>query len=377
MGFTPENKKRYLYHKYFFVLTTEDFKKFPSTRYQGSKRKILPWIYSNLKELRFNTVLDGCGGTGSVSYLFKKMNKSVTYNDNLKFNYIIGKALIENQSVRLTDEDVCNLVRFNGDGPSLISRLFKDIYYLDQENYWLDNMGYSILNMNHYTGQILDYKKSIAYYALFQASLAKRPFNLFHRKNLNLRTADVKRKFGNKATWEKDFQESFKGFVSELNSLVFDSGRPCVSLNQSIFDIEKTDYDLVYLDIPYVNKGGSNETSNYLKCYHFLEGLVNYEEWENMIDHNSSNMRILGSQKDEFFNKDSIYESIENLIYKFRQSKIVFSYKKGGIPSIDFIVKVMKKYKRNVYTRSRFYSYALSKSKSANVDSKEVLIIEC
>ena len=32
-------------------------KKFPMTRYQGSKGKMLSWLYENLKELEFNSVL--------------------------------------------------------------------------------------------------------------------------------------------------------------------------------------------------------------------------------------------------------------------------------------------------------------------------------
>lgn len=36
----------------------------PSTRYQGSKRKILPWIYDCIKDVGFNTVLDAFGGSG-------------------------------------------------------------------------------------------------------------------------------------------------------------------------------------------------------------------------------------------------------------------------------------------------------------------------
>ena len=358
------------------ILNSEDFKKFPTTRYQGSKRKILPWIYENLKGLNFDTVLDGCGGSGSVSYLFKKMNKSVTYNDNLKFNHIVGQALIENHNVKLTEEDIANLINFNtADTPDLISRLFKNIYYLENENRWLDNMGFRILNMNHYTGKTLRYKKAIAYYALFQASLAKRPFNLFHRNNLNIRTANVKRTFGNKNTWEKDFEESFKNFVKEANSIVFNSKLPCTSINQSVFKIEDVNYDLVYLDIPYINKGGKNETSNYLKCYHFLEGLVNYDQWEDMIDYETSNLRLLNSQTDKDFNKESIYESIDLLFKKFKKSKIVFSYKKGGVPSIEYIVKTMKKYKKKVYTRSQPYSYALNRQNTDLQKNREVLII--
>ena len=79
---------------------------FPSTRYQGSKYKIVDWIWENIKPLAFNTVLDAFGGTGSVSYMLKSKGKSVTYNDILKFNHIIGKALIENNNIKLTDTDV-------------------------------------------------------------------------------------------------------------------------------------------------------------------------------------------------------------------------------------------------------------------------------
>ncbi|MBA3283722.1 MAG: DNA adenine methylase [Nitrosopumilus sp.] len=352
-----------------------DLSEYPTTRYQGSKRKILPWLYENLKDLKFNTVLDGCGGSASVSYLFKKMNKSVTYNDNLKFNHIIGKALIENQTVIFTDEDIFNLLNSGLNAPNIISRIFNNVYYLEHENQWLDDMGFGILNMNHYTGQVLDYKKSIAYYALFQACLTKRPFNLFHRNNLNLRTADVKRNFGNKTTWEKDFAETFKMFVTEANAKIFNSERVCRSINESIFDIENVNYDLVYLDLPYINKEGTNETSNYLKCYHFLEGLVNYNRWENMIDHQTPNLRLIDSQADKSFNKESIYESFDTLINKFKRSKIVISYKKGGMPSIEYIVKVMKKYKKNVYTRSQHYTYALNKQNGNAKKNKEVLII--
>ena len=72
---------------------------FPPTRYQGSKHKIIDWIEYCTKNLEFETVLDAFGGTGSVSYLFKKQGKQISYNDYLHFNTIIGQALIENNDV--------------------------------------------------------------------------------------------------------------------------------------------------------------------------------------------------------------------------------------------------------------------------------------
>jgi adenine-specific DNA-methyltransferase len=356
-------------------MDTIDLKQFPTTRYQGSKRKILPWIFENLRDLEFDTVLDACGGSGSVSYLFKKMNKTVTYNDNLKFNHLIGKAIIENNNILFTNEDLRNLYNTCQNSQDVIQRLFQGVYYLDNENKWLDNISQGIFNMNHYTGYTLSLKKSLAFYALFQASLTKRPFNLFHRKNLDVRTKDVVRNFGNKATWEKDFSTTFESFITEANSLVFDSGRSCQAINESIFDMTNVDYDLVYIDPPYINKHVTNETANYLKCYHFLEGIANYHNWEQMIDFNSRNYRFKDSLLSSHFHKANIYQSFDILFEKFKQSIIVVSYKNGGIPSVETLVKKLKRHKKSVYMRSQHYIYALNKQNGNSERNREVLII--
>lgn len=365
-------------YQFIDVISKEpDFKNFPSTRYQGSKRKILPWIYEAIKDLHFNTALDVCGGSASVSYLLKKMGKSVTYNDKLHFNYLIGKAIIENSQYKLTNKDISELKVVNAevDYKNLIEMTFKSVYYLNKENKWLDIVTNNIVNMNHYDAQELQYKKALSYYALFQSSLIKRPFNLFHRKNLNIRTANVERHFGNKTTWEKSFDDHFLKFASEANDLVFNSGKECFALNQSIFDIDPYGYDLVYIDIPYLRKDGSNESSDYLKCYHFLEGLSMYNEWQNLIDFDSINLRLKNIREQNDFKKNSIHKSIEEILMKFNRSKIVFSYKKGGVPSIQTIVKLMKKVKKNVYTVSLHYKYALNHQNGDAKKNREVLII--
>ena len=190
----------------------------PTTRYQGSKRKIADWIYSSVKKVKFNTVLDVFGGTGVISYLFKKMNKNITYNDYLDFNYKIGLSIIENKSVRFSRHDVENLfINSNQiESPGFIDAVFKGIYYPTKENIWLDSIVTNLYSFNSYDEEILKYKKAIAFNALFQSCLCKRPFNLFHRKNLNLRRKRVGRSFGNKITWEKPFDELFKNLLRKL-----------------------------------------------------------------------------------------------------------------------------------------------------------------
>lgn len=112
----------------------------PSTRYQGSKYKILDWIDYYTKNLDFSSVLDAFGGTGCVGYMFKKMGKRVFYNDSLKFNHYIGIALVENKHVILNSEDVEYILKkhLHIQYPSFIFDTFKDIYFTDEENQWLD-----------------------------------------------------------------------------------------------------------------------------------------------------------------------------------------------------------------------------------------------
>lgn len=360
------------------MLKTEqniDIKTFPTTRYQGSKRKVLAWLYENFKEIEFETVLDAFGGSGSVSYLLKKMNKEVTFNDFLKFNYIIGKSIIENDDTILTENDIKYLLEIKSSEINLIQKEFSSYYYLDEENQWLDNVVNNINHMNHYTGNELEYKKSLAFNSLFQSCMVKRPYNLFHRKNLYIRTANVKRGFGNKKTWDLSFVEHFIKFSHEINSTIAKTNKRCSATNIDIFCYPETKFDLVYLDPPYVAIDGDNETSNYLKCYHFLEGIATYDSWSNIMDFSTKNKRIKDSYLPNHFKSSLIKAKIEELFFKFRNSKIVFSYKAGGKPSIDEIIEMLKKHKRHVYTKSIPYSYALNKQNGNAALNREVLII--
>ena len=357
-------------------MNLESIKTIPTTRYQGSKRKILPWIYDCLKDVEFNTVLDAFGGSGMVSCLFKHMGKRVTFNDLFRFNYLIGQSIVENNKVLLTDSDVEYLLNSHPLSNSFITNTFQNIYFLDDENRWLDMVISNIESLSElYSDSKLRYKKAIAYNALFQSCLAKRPYNLFHRKNLEMRTRDVERSFGNKATWDRPFQDHFRAFVKEINQGVFGSNTKCRVICQDVFDIKPNRYDLVYLDPPYLKKGDSNESSNYLKCYHFLEGIANYSEWGNLIDKDSTNKRIKKEYAPNYFNLTDAQKTFEQLIKKFRKSIIVLSYRYGGSPTIDELSKMMLKYKENLKVYDRHYKYALNKQNGNAELNREYLLI--
>src|SRR3990172_506972 len=113
---------------------------FPRTRYQGSKAKLVDWIYEQVRELDFHTCLDAFGGTGAVAYRLKQAGKQVNYNDLLRFNYYFGRALIENNKMRISHEEIDWLLTRHDDVTysNFVQDNFKDIYFTDLENAWID-----------------------------------------------------------------------------------------------------------------------------------------------------------------------------------------------------------------------------------------------
>lgn len=350
-------------HKYQLPLMEEGVSELiPSTRYQGSKAKLVNWIWECTKHLDFDSVLDIFGGTGVVGYMYKRKGKVVCYNDYLRSNYLVGLSLIDNNSTRLTNGDIQRILEPD---PSrnykrFISETFQGIYYTDEENQWLDMIAQNISCLEN------PYKRALAYNALFQACLVKRPFNLFHRKNLYLRFAEVSRSFGNKTTWDKPFPEHFCNFLFEVNGLVFDNSRENSALNSDASEVEGN-FNLVYIDPPYTSEAGV--TVDYLQFYHFLEGLSLYDEWGKYISYRTKH-RCFRQKENPWNNPKLIRQAFKELFERFAGSILVISYREDGIPSILEIVEYLEGLDKKVTVQSLSYKYVLS-----NTHSAEVLII--
>ncbi|MHC4065116.1 MAG: DNA adenine methylase [Planctomycetota bacterium] len=337
---------------------------FPPTRYQGSKRKLLDWIWENVRDLRFCTVLDAFGGTGAVAHLFKQHGKQVTYNDVLKFNYLIGTALIENRRRRLTETDMERIITPDpsAEYDDFIARTFADIYFTDEENHWLDMVVQNIAGLRH------RHRRAVACCALFQSCLAKRPYNLFHRKNLYMRTADVARSFGNKATWDRSFAEHFRHHARQTNDAIFDSGQPCRALNLDAAEVPGH-FDLVYIDPPYVS--ARNVGVDYHGFYHFLEGLTDYRRWPKRIDYESKHRR-LKPVANPWTNAGTNAEAFRDLFHRYADSILVVSYRSDGCPDVDRLRELLSEVKSTVGVAAlERYQYALSRNRS----SREVVLV--
>ena len=115
----------------------ELIKQFPKTRYYGSKRKLLSWLYSKFSRIDFDTTLDLFGGTASVSQLFRSMHKTVTYHDALSFNSDIAATVLSDR-VALTRNELTEHIGQTIPTQGLIARNFEGIFFKAEENRWLD-----------------------------------------------------------------------------------------------------------------------------------------------------------------------------------------------------------------------------------------------
>lgn len=340
----------------------------PATRYYGSKRRLVTKIWDVLQEnhVGFESMLDLFGGTGIVSYYMSQKGKHVIYNDILSFNCQIAMALLCSNKGVFTKQDALSLLERIPDRQyeSFIADYFHDVYYTDEENQQIDTI---IQNIQYLELE----KRASAYYVLFQSCMIKRPFNIFHRKNLNLRTNYTRANFGNKVTWEQSFRNLFIKFTEELNLFQFDIMPDVEILNTSALSCEMH-ADLVYIDTPYFSRKNSGAIT-YHNRYHFLEGLMHYHDIPNHIDPNKVNKEITIGRNLEFENRGNYLVELDRLLNYHQNSIIAISYTTEGYPSIDEIGNVVRRYKNNVIVCPLGrHSFALNRH---NADREEVLIL--
>lgn len=350
-----------------FLEKTKPWEGMPSTRYQGSKKKLLPHLSSIFESLNFTTCLDAFGGTGSVTFLLKQLGKQVTFNDIMPCNSIMARALFSDESLKLTPLELKELFLKNPKVKykSIVQELYNGIYFTDEENEQIDIYCQNVMLMKDAV------KRSEAYYVLFQSLISKRPYNLFHRANLHMRTKDIERSFGNKVTWDKPIIDHCLKFLKEVESCRNKKSLHKVKFeNTSAFSI-KGDYDLVYIDTPYAKSEGTQE-SNYFNFYHFLDALLSYEKIRISIQTNIKHKPFYEVNKSWYPTKN-IDEAFQELFKKFKKSILVISYRNDGFPSTQRMKEILEQTHKSVQIVDiAEYKYALS---TQDKKTKEIAII--
>jgi DNA adenine methylase len=337
---------------------TNQFQYFPGTRYMGSKNKIIGDLWNHLSKIEFESVFDCFAGSNVVGYFLKSQGKKVITNDFMAFSHITSKAIIENSRHQLNSVDLKLLLKKNSNN-GFIQSTYKDIFFSDTENEFLDRVRQNISELDN------EYKVALSLSALVRACIKKRARGIF--------TFVGERYNDGRADMKKTIEEHFIESIDIFNQAVFDNGKKNESYNLRSEDIS-VKADLVYFDPPYFT---TNSDNDYVRRYHFVEGLV--RNWQGIRIQEHSVVKKFESYKSPFSKKDTAYSAFETLFKKNQSSIIAISYSSNSLPSKNELIQMLSKYKSNVEVHEidHTYSFGNQNHKVGNKNNrvKEYLFI--
>lgn len=314
------------------------YSKYPSTRYMGSKNKLLKHIWDVACVFEFDSVLDLFSGSGAVSYMFKANGKKVISNDYMTFTSEFTKATIENNKHKLSDKDLKMLLNSEVETDQFVEDTFRGLYFSDEDNSFIDMLRVNIPKLKN------KYKVSLAKSAIARACMKKRPRGIFAytgfkyddgRKDLTL-----------------TLEEHFLKAVNELNECVFDNGQNNVSRNMDSL-MCKSRADLVYLDPPYYSTRSDNE---YVRRYHFVEGIA--RDWKDVEMQWQTKTKKFKSYPSAFSTYKGAYDAFDLLFKRHRKSIIMVSYSSNSLPTKEEILDLLSNYKKHVDVIEIDYKYS-------------------
>jgi DNA adenine methylase len=299
---------------------------YPSTRFMGSKNKLLWQIWNTCNKFEFDTVLDLFSGSGVVSYMFKAQGKTVISNDYMAMSAVYTKAMVENNKIKLSDEDIKKLVIKNSKSDKFVSKTFKDLYFTKDENTLIDNIRANIKALKN------PYKKAIATSALIRACVKKRPRGIF--------TYTGQRYDDGRLDLQTSLKSHFVNAVEVINNSIFDNKKDNISKRGDAMACNVKP-DLVYMDPPYYSKLSDNE---YVRRYHFVEGIAC--DWKGVEIQEHTTTKKFKSYPTPFSSMRGASDAFDKLFCKFKDSIIVVSYSSNSLPTLDEMVALLSKYKK-------------------------------
>lgn len=321
--------------------------KFPRLRYMGSKYRLLPHLERVFARLGGDTAVDAFSGSGVVSYLLKAQGFQVSSNDFLSFPTVIARATVANSNVRLSPEMVDEICGPPADDRDFIQRTFKDLYFTSEDLRFLDSAWSHI-------GRLTGYERDLAVSALVLSAARKQPRGVFTFTDSS-RYADGRRDL------KLSLREHFRERVSEYNAIVFDNHQTHTCHHGDVFDLQETRPDLVYLDPPYAPP---RDDADYIKRYHFLEGLSVY--WEGLTIMQDTKTKKLPKKYTPFAYKRSIEDALLRTFEHFEHAgAIVLSYSSNAVPDAARIVDLLGKVKANVEVVAIDHKYSFGTHSTA------------
>lgn len=312
---------------------------YPSTRYMGSKNKLLREIWTVASQFEFDFAIDLFSGSGIVSYMLKSQGKAVLSNDYMAMSATFTKAMVENKEITLSNEETLALLEPRKAIDNFVEMKFRGLYFTDEENRLIDIIRANIKIIKN------PYKRAIAMSALIRACMKKRPRGIFtyigHRYDDGRKDLSM------------TLRAQFLAAVETLNNAVFDNNQQCKSRNGDAMTVKNSEAGLVYIDPPYYSPHSDNE---YVRRYHFVEGLA--RNWQGVEIQEHTITKKFKSYPTPFSSRKGAAEAFNMLFKRFRDSVLIVSYSSNSQPTLDEMVAIMAKYKNHVEIMPIDYKYS-------------------
>jgi len=318
---------------------------FPRTRFMGSKQKLLPFIYTNVKNIKGEKILDAFSGSACVAYLFKAMGKEVHTNDFMKYCYTLAKATVENNNITLDQSDIDTIFQKTYNHKTFINDNFDKLFFNKKDNLFLDRTYSNIQNIKN------QYKHALALSALARACIKKRPRGIF--------TYTGDRYDDGRRDLRISFEEQLFESIEVFNKSIFNNRMKNKSFNKDIFKLPYEDYDIVYIDPPYFTPLSDND---YSRRYHFVEGLMSY--WTHVQINHKTKTKKFNKFSTPFDSRETVYDAFDQLFNKFQNSTYIVSYSSNSFPTLEEMILKMKKYKSKVKVTQLNHRYSFGTQRS-------------
>lgn len=328
--------------------------KYPKINYIGNKAKLVDWIIENLP-VKKGVVLDIFSGGSSVSYALKNNNYQVLSNDVLYSNYVISKAIIENNETKL-DDSVFDIKITEKE----VEKKYKQINFLSNRLYF-DEEVKELAKLICISEKLEGYEKKLFLALLRRAMIRKLPYsrmNVPWNQIVKLRDEEYSyMKYKRKRAYHNyTFEVHMRDNLKNYNDSVFDNGKNNISYNYDSFEMLKNlkdQVDIIYMDPPY-----PKTMNKYGEFYGLFDTI--FEKEKQYID---------------FSANDKFLENMEKLIKDCigKTKYIVISQSNKTSPSVEEMKEMLSKYGQ-VTLKAKDHQYKVTGKDNKNT-TVEVLII--
>jgi len=323
--------------------TIEAARDLPSyiTNYIGSKQKLVDWIWVHTPD-GVKSVLDAFSGSAVVGYMFKTKGLQVVANDRLRYCWHIARAIIENNSVTLTDDEIARLLEPKPKAGDFVQETFRGKFFQSGVHAIIDTIRANIDDLK-------GFKKDIALFALGKTCISGAgSYGHFGSPSRG--------SGGRRADTPREFVERFRTNCTRINALVFDNGQENRALNKDVLEaLAEAGVDLAYFDPPYATEFS---TTNYESAYHFVEGLMTYwkgleiDETSQVRKFRSDHRTVTEANAEEFF--DGFLSKAQGIRYW------IISYRDHAYPNEAKMKALIEKNGRSSRMTSKDHAYQMA-----------------